>query len=99
VQTLILSRGISFAIPLRSVSGAGGQSGVVPYQGSPAQSISYAVIFNSRGLPIANDGTPVSDYALYLAGPNNTTLAVAVDASGRPAVYRLDDTTWKVVTN
>ncbi len=100
-QTVILSPGVSFGLPSGISLGAGGQSAVAPYQGSRVQSIANSFFFNSRGQPIANDGvgTPVTDYALYLVGPNGTSMAVCVDASGRPLVYNLDGSTWRVVTN
>lgn len=98
-QTLVLSSGVSLALPAGISSGAGGQSGAAPYQGSRAQAIPYSMIFNSRGTPIANNGTPVTDFALYLQGPNNSQVAVAVDGSGRPAVFALNGTSWTVITN
>ena len=100
-QAVRLSYGVSFGTPSGITAGAGGQSTEAPYEGSSAQAISYAVIFNSRGQPIVDSAaaTSVSDYAFYLLGPNNTCLAVAVDVSGRPSVYTLQGTTWQVVTN
>ena len=98
-QTLTLSNGVSLALPAGVTSGPGGQSGAAPYQGSRSQTISNSIIFNSRGMPIANNGTPVTDFALYLQGPNNSQFAVAVDGSGRPTVFTLSGTSWTVVTN
>jgi type II secretory pathway pseudopilin PulG len=100
-QAVRLSQGVSFGTPSGISAGAGGQSAETPYEGSSAQAISYAVVLNSRGQPIVDNAaaTPVSDYALYLLGPSNICLAVAVDVSGRPSVYSLQGTTWQVVTN
>jgi Tfp pilus assembly protein FimT len=99
-QAVVLSRGVSFATPSGVSLGAGGQSAEAPYQGSSAQSVSYAIVFNSRGLPIVDpSGTSVSDYALYLKGANNSYMAVTVDVSGRPLVYNLQGTTWQLVIN
>jgi len=94
-QAVLLSEGNSFGTPVGITAGAGGQSGETPYEGSGAQSISYTVVFNSRGLPINDStGSSVSDYAFYLLGPNNICMAVAVDVSGRPSVYSLSGSTW-----
>lgn len=100
-QTVVLSAGVSFGIPSGITAGAGGQSGAAPYQGSRVQTISNSVFFNSRGQPIANDtvGTPVTDYAIYLLGKDGSAMAVGVDASGRPMVYRLVGTKWTIATN
>jgi len=100
-MTVVLAQGVSFGTPSGVSAGAGGQSSEVPYQGSSAQTISYAVIFNSRGLPIVDNATStaVSDYALYLLGPNNTAMAVAVDVSGKPTTYTLNGTSWTTATN
>jgi prepilin-type N-terminal cleavage/methylation domain-containing protein len=100
-ETVTLAPGVSFGIPSGASVGAGGQSSIAPYQGSKAQSISYAMIFNSRGLAIANNsnGTAVTDYALYLVGPNNISMAIATDGSGKPAVYMLNGSTWQPATN
>lgn len=100
-QTVTLSTGVSFGTPATAAAGAGGQSAIAPYQGSSAQTISYAMIFNSRGLPIANNttGTAVSDYALYFAGPNNSYMAVAADGSGKPYEYIWSGTAWQLATN
>lgn len=100
-QAVLLSQGVSFGTPSGVAAGVGGQSAETPYEGSEAQSISYAIIFSSRGLPIVDNatGTSVSDYAFYLLGPDNVCLAVAVDVSGRPSVYSLNGSTWQVVTN
>lgn len=100
-QAVLLSEGVSFGTPSGVAAGAGGQSAETPYEGSEVQSISYAVIFNSRGLPIVDNsaGNFVSDYALYLLGPDNVCMAVTVDVSGRPAVYSLNGSTWQLATN
>jgi prepilin-type N-terminal cleavage/methylation domain-containing protein len=100
-QTVVLSAGVSFGIPTGVTAGAGGQSGEAPYQGSRVQTIANSVFFNSRGQPIANDnvGTAVTDYAIYLVGNDGSSMAVGVDASGRPAIYRLNGTTWTIATN
>lgn len=100
-QTVVLSTGVSFGIPTGVTAGAGGQSGEAPYQGSRAQTVSNSLFFNSRGQPITNNsvGTPTTDYAIYLLGTDGSSMAVAVDASGRPIVYRLNKTTWAVATN
>ena len=100
-QMVVLSAGVSFAIPSGITSGAGGQSSEQPYQGSRVQSVSNSVFFNSRGQPIANDsvGTPTTDYAIYLLGKDGSAMAVGVDASGRPMVYRLVGSTWNIATN
>jgi Tfp pilus assembly protein FimT len=97
-QTVNLSSGVSFGIPSGLTVGAGNQS-AGPYQGSQAQSVSYAMIFNSRGLPIGNNGTAVTDYAFYLVGPNNVSLAIAVDGAGKAYVYQLSGSTWQPFTN
>lgn len=100
-QTVNLSQGVSFGTPSGASAGVGGQSSVAPYQGSKAQSVSYAMIFNSRGLPIVDNtaGTAVSDYALYLVGPNNSAMAISADASGKSAIYTLSGSAWVLVTN
>lgn len=100
-QSVNLSTGVTFGIPSGVTTGVGGQSSVAPYQGSKAQAISYAMIFNSRGLPIVDNtaGTAVSDYALYLVGPNNSAMAVSADASGKSAVYTLQGSSWVLITN
>jgi len=99
-QTLTLTQGVSFGVPPGVSAGVGGQSSTTPYQGSSAQSISYAVILNSRGLPIVDNatGTSVSDYALYLLGPNNISMAVATDGTGTSSVYALNGSQWQVFT-
>jgi prepilin-type N-terminal cleavage/methylation domain-containing protein len=100
-QAINLSPGVSFGVPSGVSVGVGGQSSIAPYQGSKAQAISYAMIFNSRGLPIVDNtaGTAVSDYALYLVGPNNTAMAVSADASGKSYIYTLDGSSWVLVTD
>jgi len=100
-QTVVLSTGVSLALPTGVTAGAGGQSSEAPYEGSRVQTIASSIFFNSRGLPIANDtvGTPVTDFAFYLVGPNNSAMAVAIDASGRSVVYRLNGTAWAIATN
>lgn len=100
-QTVSLSTGVSFGTPTGISTGVGGQSSVTPYEGSKSQSISYATIFNSRGLPIADNanGTAVSDYALYLVGPDNSAMAISVDASGKASIYNLNGSSWQLLTN
>ena len=100
-QAVLLSPGVSFGTPPGISAGAGGQSAESPYEGSAAQSIPYAVIFNSRGLPIVDNsaGSSVSDYAFYLSGPDNTCIAVTVDVSGRGSIYSLNGSSWQVMTN
>ncbi|HVZ16582.1 MAG TPA: prepilin-type N-terminal cleavage/methylation domain-containing protein [Terriglobales bacterium] len=100
-QTVVLSAGVSFGIPTGITAGAGGQSAEAPYQGSRVQTIANSIFFNSRGQPIANDsiGTAVTDYAIYLVGSDGSSMAVGVDASGRPIVYRLVGTKWVIATN
>lgn len=100
-QTVNLSQGVSFGVPGGASVGAGGQSAVAPYQGSQAQSISYAMIFNSRGLPIVDNatGTAVSDYALYLVGPGNSSMAIAADSSGQSSLYTLNGSAWQLATD
>ena len=100
-QTVVLSSGVSFGIASGLSAGAGGQKSEAPYQGSRVQTIASSFFFNSRGQPIANDsvGTAVTDYAIYLLGKDGSSMAVTVDASGRPAVYRLVGTNWLAATN
>lgn len=100
-QTIDLSPGVSFGAPSGVSVGVGGQSSTAPYEGSKAQAISYAMIFSSRGLPIVDNtaGTAVSDYALYLVGPNNSAMAVSADASGKSYIYTLTGSSWTLVTN
>jgi prepilin-type N-terminal cleavage/methylation domain-containing protein len=100
-QTVALAPGVSFGIPSGASAGAGGQSSVAPYQGSKAQSISYTMVFNSRGLPIVANatGTAVTDYAFYLVGPDGISMAVAADGSGKPYVYQFYGSTWQLTTN
>lgn len=100
-QTVVLSSGVSFGIPSGITAGAGGQSGEVPYQGSRVQTIANSMFFNSRGQPIANNtvGTATTDFAIYLLGKDGASMAVAVDASGRPVVYQLNKTSWAIATN
>lgn len=100
-QTITLSSGVSFGVPASVSLGAGGQSQVAPYQGSKAQSISYSMIFSSRGLPIVDNstGTAVSDYAFYLLGPNNKSMAISADASGQTSLYNLNGSSWQLATD
>jgi type II secretory pathway pseudopilin PulG len=100
-QAVLLSQGVSFGTPPGISLGAGGQSGEAPYEGSAVQSVFYAVVLNSRGLPIVDNsaGSSVSDYAFYLLGPDNICMAVTVDVSGRASIYSLNGSTWQVTTN
>ena len=100
-QTVVLSQGVSFGTPSGATAGPGGQSNEAPFEGSRIQSISYAIIFNSRGQPIVDNatGTAVSDYALYLLGPNSTAMAVALEVSGNPNSYNLNGSSWSAATN
>ncbi len=96
-QTVILSPGVTFAVPTGVTAGVGNQS--TPTQGNSGQTNPFKIYFNSRGLPIKDsDGTSVADYALYLQDSKyNYSSAIAIDISGRTLVYSLAGSSyWKV---
>lgn len=97
-QKVVLSQGITFAIPSGVGVGVGGQSGT-PTQGNSGQSNPFKIYFNSRGQPIKDsDGTAVPDYALYLKDSKyNYSAAVAIDISGRTLVYSFSGSNYWTV--
>ena len=96
-QKIVLSQGISFAIPTGTTTGAGGQSGITPAQGTTGQTNPYYVEFSSRGLPIDDSGNPVNNYAFYLQDQQyGTATAVAMDYSGQAKVYNRTSSAYSV---
>lgn len=105
-STIVLSAGVSFAIPSGVTVGVGGQSSATPTQGSTSVTPPFgtiAVTFNSRGLPVNRSTTTtsslVTDYAIYLKDTKSQSFAIAVDASGTPSIYRLNGSTYAKVSD
>jgi Tfp pilus assembly protein FimT len=73
-----LSSGISLGFGLSS-GGAGGQT-------TAAQTT--RIIFNSRGIPIGNTGSPTSNDTIYLTDTAGDAYAVSVTLSGHPKIWR-----------
>lgn len=55
-------------------------------EGAPIAGTS-CITFNSRGLPIAADGSPVTTQVIYMRGPTGV-FAVVIGATGRLQVWR-----------
>lgn len=95
-QVVLLSGGVSLAVPSGVTSGAGNQT--APAQGGPGQSNPYYIEFNSRGLPIEDSGgSLVANYGFYLKDTQGTSLAVQVDTSGRPLIYSLQGSRYELI--
>lgn len=104
-ETFSLSRGNSFGIAPGAGTGAGGQRTSAPQQPPNATApftpnvAPYAIVFNSRGVPVDPDPATNNaklDYALYIGG-NGLYKAVTVDASARATVHRYDSGSGKYV--
>jgi len=53
------------------------------------------IVFNSRGIPVDNTGTPTANDALYLTGQGGGTYAVTVNATGKVSVWRYINGAWR----
>jgi Tfp pilus assembly protein FimT len=53
------------------------------------------ILFNSRGIPVDNTGTPTANNGLYLTGQGGRTYAVTVYATGKIAVWRYNNGAWR----
>jgi Tfp pilus assembly protein FimT len=53
------------------------------------------IVFNSRGIPVDNTGTPTANDALYLIGQGVGTYAVTVNATGKISVWRYYNGAWR----
>jgi prepilin-type N-terminal cleavage/methylation domain-containing protein len=106
VTIVYLSKGVSLAIPSGATTGVGGQSTTTPKQSTangtnPCSANPYCVFFNSRGLPVNNSGTLVTDYAFYLSDSKyNLGMAIGMDITGKATLYRFNSSlnTWARIT-
>jgi Tfp pilus assembly protein FimT len=84
--TLLLSPGMTFGFG-NIAAPAGTQTAIQ----NTAQ-----IVFNSRGIPVDNTGTPTGNYALYLTNQAGDNYAVTVYATGRIAVWRYIGSAWTI---
>jgi prepilin-type N-terminal cleavage/methylation domain-containing protein len=97
-QQYRLSATVTFAVPTGVTAGVSGQSTITPAQVYPGQVNPYTIYFNSRGWPVDCNGSPRTNYALYVKDlPGTFSMAVGVDPSGRSQVYILTGTSYWAV--
>lgn len=82
---LLLTQGVTYSF---------GAAPRVPPALPPAAPLAQnePIIFNTRGMPVDNNGNPVGTYALYVTDDERHTFAVTITASGQVQVWRLDTT-------
>ncbi len=54
------------------------------------------IVFNSRGIPVDDSGSPTGNDALYLTNGAGEFYAVSVSASGKVTIWRYTGTAWVV---
>jgi Tfp pilus assembly protein FimT len=82
--TQYLGQGVSFGFgPITTP--AGGQSTI---------SQTAEIIFNSRGIPITNGGTPIGSYVIYLNNDAGTYYAASVNTTGQIRTWKYSASAW-----